>query len=212
MIGKRFGRLTVISFAYSRDAYYWNCRCDCGGTNIVRTALLNNGSVGSCGCGSLEAARNNSRTASIKKRSKYWPHTKTFKTLHRNMVRRCSNPCDSHYYTYGGRGISVCAEWLNRKTFCDWLLQNNWRPGLSVERINVNGNYEPSNCCLIPVSEQQSNTTRSHFLEWDGKRMTISQWARFIGVRQMALQHRIDRGWTVERALTQPFRRPIRSR
>ena len=207
MIGKRFGRLLVIGFAYSKNAAYWDCACDCGGRNTVRAALLRNGTVASCGCGSLEAARANLKASAIKSRSKYWPHTRTFKDTRRNMIRRCHDPRDRRYGDYGARGIRVCADWRSSpSSFYDWLILNGWQPGLSVERVNVHGGYCPENCILIPLERQASNTRRNHFVEWNGERKTVSDWARTIGVEVGALQHRFTRGWPVERAMSQPFR------
>lgn len=207
MVGKRFGRLVVVSYAYSNDARYWNCVCDCGELTVIRTALLNDGTVSSCGCGSLEAAKTNFRNSAINKRSKYWPLTRAFKDIRRGMIARCYDPRNKRYINYGGRGITVCDEWRNSPTvFYGWLTAQSWSRGLSIERLDVNGNYCPENCTLIPFLEQQNNTTRSHFIEWNGERKTIADWARKLGVRQMALQHRFDRGWSIERAMSQPFR------
>lgn len=207
LTGQRFRRLLVIEFSHSKDAAYWRCLCDCGKFTTVRTAQLNNGVVGSCGCGSLEAARSNAKTISIRQRSKYWPYTRFFKSMYRNMLRRCYDQRDKRYLNYGGRGIRVCASWLaDRAVYYEWVFTNGWKPGLSIERNNVNAGYSPENCSIIPMAAQQNNTTRSHRVEWNGETHTISEWARILGFPKQALQHRFTRNWTVEQAMTQPLR------
>ena len=123
------------------------------------------------------------------------------------MRDRCYDPDNKRYANYGGRGIQVCDEWLtDRLAFYRWANSNGHGGSLQIDRIDVNGNYEPSNCRFVDVFVQMNNTTRNHFLEWHGARHTVADWARILGVTSRALQSRIDHGWSVERALTQPFR------
>jgi hypothetical protein len=123
------------------------------------------------------------------------------------MKRRCLDPGNSHYKYYGGRGIRIHEPWLNESSvFFDWAISSGYRPGLSIDRVDVNGNYEPSNCRFVPLAVQASNTRRNRFLTHHGKRMTVANWARAMGVRQQALQHRIARKWSEDRIFNQPFR------
>lgn len=207
LVGYRFGLLSVICFSHSKSGAHWYCRCECGGESIVRGAVLRYGSTMSCGCGSRAQARKNMREIGFKGRGPYWPHTRKLKELHRNILHRCYDPRNKRFDSYGGRGIRVCDEWReNRGTFFEWVMLNGWGPGRSIDRIDNNGDYEPSNCRFVGAQEQANNTTRNRFIEFNGKRRTISEWARELGVSSFALNHRFFRGWTAERALTQPFR------
>jgi hypothetical protein len=123
------------------------------------------------------------------------------------MKRRCYNPRNSHFRYYGGRGITIHDTWLsNPAAFYDWAIDSGYSPGLSIERIDNDGNYEPGNCKFILPAEQSSNTRRNRFLTHCGKRMTISNWARAMCVKQQALQHRVNRNWSEDRIFNQPFR------
>lgn len=121
-----------------------------------------------------------------------------------DMKSRCYWLKSKAYKNYGGRGITVCAEW--RSDFPAFFRDVGPRPGpdYSLDRIDVNGNYEPSNVRWATRVEQQSNMRRSKFLEFDGLRMTVAQWARHISIDKRTLEFRLRAGWTVERALTAP--------
>lgn len=206
LTGKRFGRLVVVKYSHSKNAAFWLCQCDCGNTSVVRSAILNNGSAKSCGCGSLESAVANA-AASRMRRKLPFKNTRKLNELYRNMLDRCYDPDNKRYANYGGRGIQVCDEWLtDRLAFYHWANSNGHGVGLQIDRTDVNGNYEPENCRFVDVITQMNNTTRNHFLEWHGSRLTVADWARILGVTSRVLQHRVDRGWSVERTLTQPFR------
>jgi hypothetical protein len=124
------------------------------------------------------------------------------------MRKRCYDPKNKRFPDWGGRGITICEEWMsNRSSFFTWASENGYKPGLSIDRINNNGNYEPANCRFVSMEEQNSNTRKNVFLTHDGITLTVSQWARKIGVRPKALQHRIGRGWSISRIFSQPFRR-----
>lgn len=208
MIDSRHGRLRVTSYSHAHNGAFWNCICDCGEQAVVSGRLLRKGVVKSCGCGSLAQAVANARASAVRRRGKHWPLSRKLKELRRNMIARCYDPENKRFANYGGRGVMVCDEWLNdRSAFYDWVIDNGWSESLTIERVDVNGNYEPSNVRFVPMQEQQNNTTRSRVLEWAGRKMTVSEWARDLGVRPQALQHRVDRGWRIERIFTQPFRK-----
>lgn len=124
----------------------------------------------------------------------------------RGMKERCNNINNSHYENYGGRGICVCEEWYNSfEAFRDWALLNGYRPGLTIDRIDIDGNYEPSNCKWSTLKEQANNKTTSHFLYFNGEALTINQWAEKLGVDRCIIKDRLRLGWSVERALTAPI-------
>jgi hypothetical protein len=206
LLGKRFGKLLIVSFHHSNNGRYWLCHCDCGNKSVVPTRSLNYGSTQSCGCGSIEQAKLNLIHSANSRRLPF-PYIRKLKDLYSNIKDRCYNPNNKRYKNYGRRGITVCKKWLsNRHSFYKWATENNYQPGLSIDRINNDGNYKQSNCRFVDSFVQMNNTTRNHFVKFDGKVKTISQWARYLGVSSYALQHRFMRKWNTKRALTQPFR------
>lgn len=122
------------------------------------------------------------------------------------MKRRCLSVDDPSYFNYGGRGISVCDDWLNFKAFHKWAYENGFEEGLTLERIDVDGNYEPSNCKWIPKSMQSENTRKCKFITYQGETKILKHWAKELGMSYHALQHRLNRGWTVEEAFNTPIR------
>lgn len=206
MVGLRFGKIVVVEYAHAHNGAYWRCACDCGGVTIVKGYHLRAGMTKSCGCGARAQAAENCR-ASARRRAVPHAYSRKLKDLYGNMIRRCFDPKNKRWAEYGGRGITVCELWLNdRRGFYDWAVANGWQPGLQIDRINNDGGYEPGNCRFVDGFVQANNTRKNTFLEWNGRRLTVSQWAREIGVMPKALQHRVDRGWDNDRIFTQPYR------
>lgn len=142
--GERYGNLVVMEEAesiYSKTGKMirrWKCKCDCGNITIVRHGDLRNGSTVSCGCYNYE------KESAAKTHG--YSRTK-LGNVFEGMKQRCNNPKNKNYEKYGGRGIKICTEWLNDpKKFFDWAIKNGYKEGLSIDRIDVNGNYEPDNC------------------------------------------------------------------
>lgn len=142
--GERYGKLVVMEEAesiYSKTGKMirrWKCKCDCGNITIVRHGDLRNGSTVSCGCYNYE------KESAAKTHG--YSRTK-LGNVFEGMKQRCNNPKNKNYEKYGGRGIKICTEWLNDpKKFFDWAIKNGYKEGLSIDRIDVNGNYEPDNC------------------------------------------------------------------
>ena len=131
-----------------------------------------------------------------KKRFHGMPNTKLF-WLWCDMKKRCVTPSYDHYDRYGGRGISVCEEWKEDfMNFYNWSMENGYEDGLSIDRIDVDGNYEPSNCRWIPLKEQHRNTSQNLFLEHNGERKCLAQWCEELGVNYGSAHARIQRGET----------------
>lgn len=124
----------------------------------------------------------------------------------RQMHRRCECPRDQRYERYGGRGITVCEDWNDFSVFLNWALSSGYSKGLSVERIDNDGNYEPSNCRWATPKEQANNTERNHRIEWNGENHTIAEWSEITRISEGTIWRRIYSGWTPERALTENIR------
>lgn len=169
--GQRFGKLVVLCRGPSTKGQkaQWICKCDCGNENVVATNTLRSGHTSSCGCG----------VGSLFKRSHGMRETPTY-NIWCHMKRRCQTPTDPDFHHYGERGISVCARW---QTFENFFADMGEAPkGFSIERRDVNGNYEPSNCEWIKATEQPRNTRRSRYANVHGERMIFSDVARKLGV------------------------------
>ena len=195
MIGKRFGRLTVIAegdkSGTSRQAR-WVCRCECGRiTSPILGNKLRSGETKSCGC--------YKRDLVIERSTK---HNLCHTRIHNiwvGMKNRCYNPNSPKYHRYGARGIRVCDEWLNNlEAFYDWAMANGYQDDLSIDRRDNDGNYCPENCRWA-TSEVQSNNKGHHImLEINGETKTIAQWARETGLKYRTIHARYNRGWTGE--------------
>lgn len=188
--GDKYGKLTVIRQTKS-DKFgnaKWLCECECGNQIEVIAHNLRKGIVKSCGC-----------------LNRITEEERRLGGVLKGMKQRCENPKCKMYPWYGGRGIKVCEDWQDIKVFREWALRNGYRIGLTIDRIDVNGNYEPSNCRWISQAEQMNNTRSNIWLEYNGELHNITQWAEIIGMKPKTLQARITNlGWSVERALTEP--------
>lgn len=118
-----------------------------------------------------------------------------------NMKTRCENPNDKHYSRWGGRGIRVCEEWHDFKRFYDWAISNGYSEGLTIDRIDNNGNYEPSNCRWVTVLEQNQNKRNVILLTHNGETKTCAEWSRMFGLSKNTVYSRFHKGWTVEQCL-----------
>lgn len=122
----------------------------------------------------------------------------------KQMLRRCYNPNCKDFKNYGGRGISVCDEWLDIHGFVSWANKSGYRPKVTIERRDVNQGYSPDNCSWIENERQALNTTRSRFITHNGETLHISDWARRTGINCRTLKGRLNRGWDAELMLTLP--------
>ncbi len=120
------------------------------------------------------------------------------------IKQRCNNPNRPKYKSYGGRGIKVCNEWnTSFKSFYDWAMANGYRDDLTIDRIDVNGNYEPSNCRWTSLKEQSYNKTTSKFISYNGEVKTLAEWAQEYGIKYGTLFYRIKNGWDIGEALNE---------
>lgn len=200
LTGQRFGRLTVIRRAKNRrNLTYWLCKCDCGKEVEVSKGSLVRGYTKSCGCYNLEKIieRNTKHNLNKTRIHNTWVH----------MKQRCFNKNTQAYANYGGRGITVCEEWKNDfMAFYNWAINNEYTDELTIERVDVNGNYCPENCTWITKSQQCLNTRKNVFLTYNGMTKTIKEWADYFNVTYSAFFHRVERGWDLDRIFNQPFK------
>lgn len=197
--GQTFGKLTTINFSHVEKRNgkgYWNCKCECGNTVQVMTKYLNNGDTKSCGCLAQFLTDKNS-SINVPKRIYF---------IWYNMVRRCTVPSEEFYYLYGGRGILVCKNWLNVYKFYEWVLTTNYSDDLTIERIDVNGDYEPSNCTFIPIKEQCYNKQNTVYITAFGENKALCYWLKDsrCNTTEASLRGRIKRGWSPETAISTP--------
>lgn len=123
------------------------------------------------------------------------------------MRQRCYNPKNKSYKDYGGRGITICEEWDNYEAFHNWATANGYKRGLTIERINNNDSYSPSNCKWVPQSMQLKNIRNNRYITFNGITKTLADWGRTTGINPRTISSRIDNGWPIEKALTEPVRR-----
>lgn len=204
--GKRFGRLVVINYHHTHNGNrYWLCKCDCGGEKIVKGSSLNYGSTQSCGCLQLEVQRNN-RAKAVRHG---FSHKERLYQTWKNMRRRCSDPSNKRAEQYFNKGITVCEEWNDYTVFRAWAMENGYRDDLTIDRINNGKGYCPENCRWATAKQQANNQTRNRMITYNGITMTMSEWADSIGVSYSTLNHRMQRGWPIEKALCTPQRRNV---
>lgn len=123
-----------------------------------------------------------------------------------HMKNRCSCEKNTFYRHYGGRGIKVCEEWFEFLPFYEWAITNGYTDNLTLDRIDVNGNYEPSNCRWVTRKAQSNNRRDNKLVTFNGKTKSIAQWAEMTGIKDTTIRYRIKQGWSVEKTLTTPAR------
>ena len=200
--GNRYGKLVVISFAGLKNNRIgmWECKCDCGNTAVVTTNNLNSGNTSSCGC--LKSEHPNHKTHGMRQ-------TKIYKCWCL-MKSRCNNPNYEHYECYGGRGIKVCKEWdYDFIKFYEYVssLPHYGEKGYTLDRIDVNGNYEPNNVRWASKITQANNCRTNVYYDYNGESHTLSDWARIFNINPHTLNSRVRiYKWSIEKALGTPIK------
>lgn len=189
MTGKRVGRLVVLKLAYIKREAHWLCQCDCGQLTNVAGSQLRKATTKSCGCG---------------RKTQNGGHGTPEYTSWKDMKRRCYNPRARYYHIYGGRGITICDRW--RTSFVNFLADMGPKPfpEASIDRIDNDGNYEPGNCRWATKLEQSHNSRKVRNITYNGETHCLREWARRIGITKRTLSVRLERGWSLEKALTTP--------
>ena len=205
MIGNKYGKLTVVSTENQGKKTLLKCICDCGNVIIRPTYLIATKQIKSCGCLKSDAIKRYNASGQHSR-----SRLKDGRSLHPlygtwfQMLSRCEKPNYNHYDRYGGRGIIVCKEWHDFWKFVEWSDSVGGRPkGFTLDRINNDGNYEPSNCRWADWRTQTTNKSSNVFLEYNGISKTMIEWCEELNIHPHTLQNRIQRGWSIERALSE---------
>lgn len=197
LTGQRFGNLVVVELVSKppmKNAM-WKCKCDCGNNNVVVYGQsLTRGKTKSCGCMKGEYVSKN--------KTKHGKRYTRIYSIWSGMKSRCFLETDLDFLNYGGRGITVCDEWKdNFELFYNWAINNGYEENLTIDRINVNSNYEPNNCRWITSAEQNRNRRNNVYLTYDGVTMTCAEWSRKLGLNVGTVNNRLHKGYSVEECL-----------
>lgn len=200
--GKRFGRLSVLE-RYGTDyngRAMWRCLCDCGNYCVKTSQSLKRDRAPSCGCWAKEIEREVNTIHGFNNTRLY--------TIFRGILKRCYVKTNKAYKNYGGRGITVCDEWLlDRSKFFQWAVSNGYNENLTIERIDNSRGYSPDNCKWITNTEQQSNKRSNHLVTYKGETHTVTEWERMLGMNHNTLLSRLSKyHWSVEKAIETPVK------
>jgi hypothetical protein len=200
LTGQVFGKLTVLGYGYTmKEHRYWLCKCECGNERFASTKLLKNGRIYAChSCGKIFKPSN--QTEHDRQRVKLYK-------VWGGMLDRINNPNHRSYHRYGGRGIKVCDDWGNKQTgflaFYEWATNNGYADGLTIDREDNDGNYEPSNCRWVTQKIQSNNMSTNHNITLGNETKSLCDWCRIFNLDYDSVQVRISKlKWTEIDALT----------
>ena len=183
LTGKRFGRWIVLKrTSNGKDRHArWFCKCECGRERIIGDFQLRNGISRQChSCGNTKHGLSRTRIYGV------WD----------GMIQRCENPNHMSYKDYGGRGIKICKEWRrDPATFCKWALANGYKEGLTIDRIDNDGDYRPDNCQFITMAKQNRNRRANRLIKVGGEVKSIIEWAEQAEINYQTLRSRLNAGW-----------------
>lgn len=199
LVGQRFDRLTVMSFegANKSRQSMWRCACDCGKESISVGVHLKNGRIKSCGCLQKE------RTSQA--HTKHGQYQNRLYKIWTGMRQRCMNVNSEFYGRYGGRGIKICEEWGSPTIFMSWAITHGYNKGLTIDRVDNDGDYSPENCRWATRKEQANNTRQN--IKHDG--LSVAEWCKRLGLHRRTAYSRLKLGWSIEKALFTPARKYI---
>ena len=193
--GQKFGRWTVLEYGYKRNRnHYYKCVCTCGKIGYVgKTNLVRGKSTACVNCGKIKALNGKEGRDG----------TRLYR-IYRNMKTRTSNPNSPRYNDYGGRGITICDEWLNDfDVFKSWAISNGYDNGKNIDRINNDMGYFPENCRWITAKENNNNRRTTRKITFNGETRSIKEWAEIINIAESTIRSRLNAGKSIAEALGQ---------
>lgn len=199
LVGKKFGRLEVLEKATPLNGHTrWRCVCDCGKECIVHGTSLKAGTTISCGCFKRENAKELYSTVRQNDKNLY--------AVWNGIKQRCFNENNKSFHNYGGRGITMDSEWINNyEAFYNWAMDNGYKKGLQIDRIDNDGDYTPSNCRFVDNFIQANNKRNIALYTINGETKSLPQWCRIYNQDYFMVRQRVIKlGWTIEKALTTP--------
>lgn len=211
-IGQKYGRLIVMKYLYTneRRKAVWLCKCECGNYIEVPSERLATGNTKSCGCLHSDTSKERAKEL-IEKHTKYKNNNeKKIANAFRQMKHRCYNPKCKAYKNYGARGIKICQEWLDDfSKFYKWSIENGYNESLSIDRIDVNGNYDPNNCRWVTNLQQQNNKRNNKYIEFNGEKHTYAEWGRILNIPASTIAGRVRNGCTIEKILNNNYKQKV---
>ena len=201
LTGTTFNYLTVIEYVGQKNRRtMWKCKCECGNIIEVDAASLKSGNTKACGCHQKDGWLNN-KTHGMSRTRIY--------RIWQGMRSRCYYENNKYFVNYGGRGITVCDEWKEHfEPFYEWAMSNGYSDNLTLDRIDNDKGYSPSNCQWATRTVQMNNTRMNRFLEYKGEIHTVSEWSRILNIPYYILDGRLNNyGWSVEKTFETPIQK-----
>lgn len=200
-VNDRYGNLTVKRVYKVNNHTFFECVCDCGKKKIVENGYkLYRGNTKSCGClRGMKCSIRNSKNA------KYAKEDNRLVDIWRHMIYRCEKQQNISYKWYGAKGIKVCDEWHDFSNFAKWSKENGYSSQLTIDRIDPSRDYSAENCRWVDYNIQNNNSSHCHYLTFNGKTASLSEWSDITGMPYSTIKSRINKlHWSVEKALTTP--------
>jgi hypothetical protein len=195
--GEKYGRLDILEAIPNTNPTQVKCRCDCGNIYIGIQSDIVSGHTQSCGCLQREIV--------AKAKSTHQQSGSRLYSVWRGMKERCYITSAINYSYYGGRGITICDEWINSfQAFYDWAMSHGYQDDLTIDRIDNDGNYEPSNCHWTTVKKQSLNKSDNHVVTLNGISKPLIVWCEEHGINYKTVRDRLKRGWSYQDALSKP--------
>lgn len=204
----RYGRLVAIdyfykSFSTGRKYIAWHCKCDCGKETIAGSVSLNSGAKQSCGCLQKEAAIENSKKSLIGRHCESGKNKTAIYSLYHGIMTRVSSKRPETAIYYLNKGITICDEWkTNYLSFKKWAIENGYKKGLIIDRIDNSKGYAPDNCRFVTAKQSSRNTSSNRILTINGVNKTVADWCDYYKIDSNLARGRLWRGWSAEAIFT----------
>lgn len=195
LTGRVFGKLKVREMQpKTTRKTYWICECECGNEKTIRSDRLLGGVTSSCGC-----VKKQQDDINLIKNHRHQKSGTRLYNIWQNMKNRCYKETDKRYHRYGGRGIIVCEEWQGVDEFLKWASETGYKDNLTIDRIDNDGNYEPSNCKWSTLKEQSNNRRTTHKITYQNKTQSLKEWTEELGLNYGTVHSRLVRGCPLEK-------------